>query len=231
MSMNNLQSSIFNFQKRGFTPLETRSKGAADAKRALSLTGFTLIETMIAVTILTFAVAGPLYTASRAILAATISRDQLTASYLAQEGIEYVRALRDNEYLSAHAQPGITDVSGTAWNNFITGIESLCLSPASCSLDPVLRPMGYTLGSSVAAYTGAPLYLTNCAYVAGGLSCTPPNLYTEQNLPGSVQTGFKRALQVFHISATDERVVSTVSWDFHGTTYSVTVADHLTPWQ
>ncbi len=192
--------------------------------------GFTLIETMIAVTILTLAVAGPLYAASRAIVAATISRDQLTASYLAQEGIEYVRALRDNEYLAAH-QAGGSDVSGTAWTNFIAGIESLCLSPASCSLDPVLRAMGYGSGSSVATYTGAPLYLTNCAYGVGGLSCTPPNIYTQQNLAGSVQTGFKRALQVFHISASDERVVSTVSWDFHGTTYSVTVADHLTPWQ
>ena len=63
--------------------------------------GFTLIETMVAVTILTLAVAGPLMTASRAIVAAQSARDQLTASYLAQEGIEYVRAMRDNEYLAA----------------------------------------------------------------------------------------------------------------------------------
>ncbi|MDE1919730.1 MAG: prepilin-type N-terminal cleavage/methylation domain-containing protein, partial [Patescibacteria group bacterium] len=52
----------------------------------MSTKGFTLIEAMVAVTIVTLAVAGPLFTAGRAIIAAQISREQLTASYLAQEG-------------------------------------------------------------------------------------------------------------------------------------------------
>lgn len=191
---------------------------------------FTLIETMIAVTILTLAVAGPLYAASRAIVAAEISRDQLTASYLAQEGIEYVRALRDNEYLVAHAAGGST-VSTTAWDNFTSKIESYCLSPASCSLDPVLSIMGYGPGSAVDTYSGSPLYLTNCAYVSGALTCTPPNIYTQKNNLGGLQTGFKRAIQVVRVAPNDERVTATVSWSFHNTTYSVTVIDHLMPWQ
>ena len=49
--------------------------------------GFTLIETLIAITILTLAIAGPMVTASRSIVAAQTARDQLTASYLAQEGM------------------------------------------------------------------------------------------------------------------------------------------------
>ena len=69
----------------------------------LDIRGFTLTETMIAITILTFAVAGPLFTASRSIIAADIARDQLTASYLAQEGIEYVRMMRDNAMLRSFA--------------------------------------------------------------------------------------------------------------------------------
>jgi len=64
--------------------------------------GFTLLEALIAVTIITLAVAGPLFSASRAIIAVEISRDKLTASYLAQEGIEYVRAMRDSEYLKLY---------------------------------------------------------------------------------------------------------------------------------
>ena len=46
--------------------------------------GFTIIEALIAVTIITFAVAGPLYTANRAIVAAQGARLQLVASNLAQ---------------------------------------------------------------------------------------------------------------------------------------------------
>ncbi len=173
---------------------------------------FTLIETMVAVTILTLAVAGPLVTASRAIVAAQIARSQLTANYLAQEGIEYVRAMRDREYLA-------TRVSTTAWNNFIAGIEPYCLTPKSCTLDPVSRPMGYGIGSSIETYLdNAPLYLTNSGY-------------TQQNLSGSVQTVFTRTIQVLHISDSDERIISKVSWSFHGTLYSVTVTNHLTSWQ
>ena len=194
--------------------------------------GFTLIETLVAVTILTLSVAGPMMTANRAIVAAQTSRDQLTASYLAQEGIEFVRAMRDREYLALY--PG--GDSSAAWNAFLgtgaaNGIEDYCLSPASCTLDPQ-RSLGYGSGFAIATYGGnAPLYLTNCTVGVNGLSCTPPNLYTQQNLAGSVQTAFTRTIQVFHLTDTDERIVSTVSWTFHGTPYSVSISVHLTPWQ
>ena len=65
----------------------------------LATGGFTLIETMVAISILTFAMAGPLFTASRAIVAAQTARDQLTATYLAQEAIEQVRFMRDTNVL------------------------------------------------------------------------------------------------------------------------------------
>ncbi len=178
----------------------------------LTARGFTLIETMVAVTIITIAVAGPMLVASRSIVAAQIARSQLTANYLAQEGIEYVRAMRDNEYLA-------TLDSTTAWDNFIAGIEPYCLTPKNCMLDPVSSPMGYGIGSSVETYVGnAPLYLTNSGY-------------TQQNLSGSAPTVFTRTIQVLRISNNDERITSKVSWNFHGTLYSVTVTSHLTPWK
>lgn len=94
-------------------------------------TGFTLIETLVAVTILTLAVVGPLFTANRAIVAAQMSRDQLTASYLAQEGIEYVRAVRDNEYLAVYPNTSM------AWSNFLNKSSvSLCSATALCNLGP-----------------------------------------------------------------------------------------------
>ena len=84
----------------------------------MNMKGFTLIEAMVAITIVTLSIAGPLYTASRAIVAAENARDQLIASYLAQEGIEYVRMMRDDEYLASY-QTGGAGISSTAWNNFL----------------------------------------------------------------------------------------------------------------
>ncbi len=234
----NSQFSILNSQKeKGFTTASeaqyesqlsySPSAGGAKARRA-----FTLIETMIAVAILSLAVAGPLTTASRAIVAAQTARDQLTASYLAQEGIEYVRALRDEAFLAAYHSGGAS-VSATAWNNFTTQIEPVCLSPLNCTLDPA-RNMGYGSGFAIEPYAGnSPLYLTNCTIVGSVFSCNPAltHLYTQQNLSGSVPTPFTRTIQVFNLSATDERIVSTVSWSFHGIPYSVATTDHLSPWQ
>jgi hypothetical protein len=82
--------------------------------------------------------------------------------------------------------------------------------------------MGTGSGLSLQPCSGAsckPLYLTN-------------GLYTIQSdLIDSTKTAFTRTVQAFDISATDERIVSTVSWWYHNTQHFVTVYDHLTPWQ
>ena len=64
--------------------------------------GFTLVETMVAIAILSMAVAGTLYTADRTMVAAETANSQLTASYLAQEGIESARMERDDFYLNRY---------------------------------------------------------------------------------------------------------------------------------
>lgn len=176
--------------------------------------GFTLIETLIAVTILTLAVTGPLVTANRSIVAARVSRDQLTASYLAQEGIEYVRAMRDNAYLAAYRAGG-ADVSERAWNDFRSSIadcRTAALGSAPfCTYDP-------TSLTPVQACSGA------CA----PLKLSATHIY---NRSSGTATPFTRTVQAMSATATDEKIVSTVSWSYHGSSYSVAVTGHLTPWQ
>lgn len=192
--------------------------------------GFTLVETMIAITILTLSVAGPLYAASRAIVAAQTARDQLTASYLAQEGVEYVRAMRDNEYLSAY-KAGTPNVSNASWTNFLTGTGEGAVTQCrttTCTLDPT-RIMGYGEGSAIFQCVGggscAALFLLDNGVYA-----------TERSGQSGTPTHFSRTIQVIDIPNTpdtypDKQVVSKVSWSFHGSAYAVTIIDHLTPWQ
>lgn len=72
--------------------------------------GFTLIETLVAITILTIAVAAPLTLAAQSLLAAFSARDQVTAFNLAQEALETVRAQRDHNILQT-----IQGVQGIDW--------------------------------------------------------------------------------------------------------------------
>lgn len=188
---------------------------------------------MVAITILALSIAGPLYAASRAIIAAQVARDQLVASYLAQEGIEYVRAMRDNEYLAAYDAGG-ANVSDMAWSNFVSGTNpqnpgsiAECIAE-TCTLDPA-NPMGLQMGS-INGNSGS---IRPCGGSTG--SACPPlylsnnNIYTQQNL--GTKTPFTRTIQAVTISASDERIISTVSWNFHNISYTVTVTDHLLPWQ
>ncbi len=62
--------------------------------------GFTLIETLVAVSLLTIAIMAPMTLTQQSLSGAYYARDQITAYNLAQEGIESVRAIRDGQILS-----------------------------------------------------------------------------------------------------------------------------------
>ena len=70
------------------------------AKTYIHKRGFTLIETLVAISVLVVAITGPLTLASQSLFAAVYAKDQTTAFYLAQEAIEMVRNKRDNNILT-----------------------------------------------------------------------------------------------------------------------------------
>ena len=61
--------------------------------------GFTLIETMVAISLLTVSIISPMALAAQSLSSALYARDQITAFYLAQEAIETVRSVRDGNIL------------------------------------------------------------------------------------------------------------------------------------
>ena len=77
--------------KNKYTP---RNSESVSAKR-----GFTLIETFVAISILTLAVVAPMTLAARSLSISYYVRDEMTASYLAQEAIETIRNIRDSRSL------------------------------------------------------------------------------------------------------------------------------------
>ncbi len=60
--------------------------------------GFTIVETLIAIAVLMIAIAGPLVIASKGLTAALYSKDQMIASFLAQESMEVIKNIRDVNY-------------------------------------------------------------------------------------------------------------------------------------
>jgi len=63
------------------------------------LAGFTLIETLVAISLLMVAIVAPMSLTTRSLSTAYYARDQITAFHLAQEAIETIRHRRDGNIL------------------------------------------------------------------------------------------------------------------------------------
>ena len=89
--------------------------------------GFTLIETLVALAILLVSIAGPLTIASKGLQSSIYARDQITAFYLEQDAIEYIRSKRDGNTLSLAANW----LSGFG----INGVAPDCTRDIKCVVD------------------------------------------------------------------------------------------------
>ncbi len=91
--------------------------------KSFNARGFTLIESLVAITILVIGVLGPLTIAVRGISDGLYARNNLVAAFLAQEGVEVIRNLRDTALIAALAQGlGEADVFAGMTGNF--GIDA-----------------------------------------------------------------------------------------------------------
>src|SRR5690349_5431770 len=88
--------------------------------------GFTLIETLIAISVLMMAFTGPVAIATKALVAAIYSKNEIVAIYLAEEGIEVIRNMRDNNVLS-----------NQSWTTGFGACSIACSVDATSFLTPV----------------------------------------------------------------------------------------------
>jgi prepilin-type N-terminal cleavage/methylation domain-containing protein len=196
--------------------IQTRSKYILRLGRVRS--GFTLLETMVAVTLLSMSIVAPMALTTQSLGSAYYARDQVTAFFLAQEALETVRNVRDNNILyNSQASPGSTV-------NLLNGIPST--SGAAFRADA--RDNSMTLCSLDGLSGGA---------------CKP--LQTDGTLFGygngaNTATIFTRTITACYVQLdgtctgveTDEvKITASVSWKTAGLqTRTVTVSENLYRW-
>ncbi len=176
--------------------------------------GFTLIETMVAVLLLASAIVGPLTIASKGLSAALIAKDQITAFYLAQDAMEYVRYVRDSNSLG-----GGNWLTGAGYTY---GVDlSPCVStdpnaPVYCKVD--------SIQSTVSTFSSTDIlkYDTTTHYFGYGSGTQTPQQYT-------------RKVSIINTAATPNEAVVTVSvtWnDVAGITHApILVRENIFKWQ
>ena len=89
--------------------------------------GFTLVETLIAISIFSVSILGLMSVLSSSVANITFTKNKVIATYLAQEGVEYIRNMRDTfvVYDATNSQTG--------WNSFKNKITTAsCTSLQGC---------------------------------------------------------------------------------------------------
>lgn len=168
-----------------------------------------MVETLIAITILSTAVVGTMTIAFQGLRGAQLARDQLTASYLAQEAIDFIRAKRDENYLSrlpsgysAPNNPGMWD----------TGLDA-CIT-GNCTIDVTLP--------------------TNAPVSCGG-TC-PVLLFQESSGRYGYQSGWTatRFTRTIHLSSNSpdvyQLVTVTMSWQTGSVARSLVLEESMMNW-
>lgn len=151
--------------------------------------GFTLVEILIAISILSISILATFTAVSQAMKSTNFAEDQITAYYLADEALEYIRNQRDVNSIKHIAALG----SGGTYS-WVTGITGAC--GTACYIDPVAASPIVACPSNAAS---CPVLLYNPAnglyqYAAGGA------------------TIYRRSVTVTTQNATEIVVTVTVSW-------------------
>ncbi len=110
-------------------------KHKKEEKVVSELRGFTLIETMVAISILLMSMTSPIIIARQGMVSARQARNSITAFYMAQDAIEYIRNVRDSNFLSG--QPWLTNFDPCLDNNCRVDTLNDDFSKAFSSCDTV----------------------------------------------------------------------------------------------
>lgn len=113
--------------------------------------GFTLVESLVAISVLLLAITGPMTLASKVIRDSVISQDQITGFYLAQEGLEYVRNQRESNFLSG--QNWLKDLEQCFGNGCIIDVPNDTIITANSYNEcPLNNTIKYEIGGDYYNY-------------------------------------------------------------------------------
>jgi prepilin-type N-terminal cleavage/methylation domain-containing protein len=160
-------------------------------KEKIKKQGFTLVETLVAIGILSLSILGAFTAVQSGLHSSTIAKDQITAFYLTQEVMEYIRNIRDENALHA------LDGTSVSWlHNLAESSGDACNFGSTCTID-------------------SPLKVT--ARCSGGFGTCPvlrqdpaSGLY---GYTGSwTATNIKREVQLTSISSNEIQITVRMSW-------------------
>ena len=195
--------------------------------------GFTLLETVVALTVILAAVVGPMSLITRGLFNFSLAKNRVIAVNLAQEGIELIRMIRENN-VACDEKKQENGEAAWPWNSDPRGV-----------LIPLLH-VGVDVGDfsdTVSCGTVSIAFPHMSSSCFGSLLYEPGTGLPNSGMygySGSQQTLFSRCVDIAAppsiptpgIPAADQMdITSTVSWSDHGTPYAAVLKERLYNWR
>ena len=161
--------------------------------------GFTLIETLVAISILSLSILGTFTAVQSGLSESIYAKDQVSAYYLAQEAMEFIENVRDNNGL---ANAYAVSSGGTA----VYWLHGLAESPT----DPCYFGKTCTIDSSTRQINTCDGGAGNCPNLNQN---TTTGLYDYINGGAWVASKFDREIQLQSVNANEIIVTVSVAFD------------------
>ena len=186
-----------------------------------SRSGFTLIETLIAVLILTLSIGGLLSLAAGGLYSVRYSRNQIVANNLLQESLEYIRNTRDTALLQGNSFLQWQDIMMVDSNG--AGSSDGCFGTSGCILNP------YSASPNIKQCLGTCPYIL---YYPDNQFYGYDAIYPFTAISASYQTSFIRTIKMEGSGSGSETVtvIATMSWLNGSNTKTLSQTIILTDW-
>lgn len=130
-----------------------------------SQSGFSLVETLVAITILLLVIVGPMSISATAARSTSYASEQVIAFFLAQEGAEIAQKGRDDILLRNFLPPTNGAYISNPWTRFTdttsTGYYRLCFQAAGCGLELSANTTGTVKPPIACSGTACDLYFSH----------------------------------------------------------------------
>lgn len=178
--------------------------------------GFTIVEALVAVMILSISVASMLSITASSSISARYARNDITANYLLQEVVDSIRNSRDTIAFQ------MRDYGG-GWASFINKYSN-CTGVNGCYIDMAnFDPKGGSASEVIACGS-------TCTVMKYDASSTNSSFYNYTNGTNSI---FTRKVLFENIDTDKVKVTATVTWknDSSSVTKTRTLVTYLLDWQ
>jgi prepilin-type N-terminal cleavage/methylation domain-containing protein len=189
--------------------------------------GFTLIETLIAIFLLTLTVGALLQLAAGGFYSVRYSRNQLVATALLQESLEYMHNSRDDaNQAGVDWQSWLSSFSVNENGTPLGGTTQGCFGSNGCTVDP------YAVAARVRACTGicpSVTFFTSPGLYGYSTSTYPP--FNGQTVSGGTATSYVRTISMRLDSPDQVTVTATITWLNGSATKTASQSILLARWQ